>query len=171
MNYLIFLLSIFNLSFAGMYNGKHAYLHAQILNNLINEVSKKYNVEVYSKGGSFVYNLKKFNISFRYRKCIDLISAERMYIEINELILKRYNSDLSIRPYLDVYPFTPSRVELGLWFSKNKCVGDIISIIRYSDNIIYSYLNEDGTDKDVRSNYQSLYNHAYGLIESQDGCN
>lgn len=142
----------------GTCSNQHTIIHGRILNSLIKEISSEYDVEVYSKGGSFIRNLKEFNLSFRYRYPIDNFSAQKMYYEIYEKIAKRYNQDLSIRPYLDIYPFN-SRIEVGLWFSANRDTNQILSIRRYTKSLLYQISNGDGTETDYRCSYEDLKNY------------
>lgn len=85
-----------------------------------------------------------------------------MFVDINEKILEKYNSDLKIKPFLDVYPFEGSRIGLGLWFPQNKKEGSIVSMHRYGNKISYEIVTVTGSTRTENESYDSLYNSVYG---------
>lgn len=158
------LLTIF-FSFCESREPEYIYLNQRIVKSLVKEIASEYNLELYCSGGGFFTNVEKISLSFYCPYVLDVPSVEKMFVDISEKILNRYNTDLSIRPYLSSFPFTGSQIELGLRFPRNKNEGSIESIHRYGNTVLYHIVNLDGSTKREKETYTQLYNSVYGNNE------
>ena len=67
-------------------------------------------------GGSFYSNVKSIALTFTINQSPSLPEARKIYTELVEAIVEKYNANEKIRPYLDNYPFLPKNVEILLLF-------------------------------------------------------
>lgn len=152
-------------SFCEAREPQYVYLNQRLVKSLVKEIASEYNLKLYCSGGGFFRNIEKISLSFYCPYQLDATSIEKMFVDISEKILKKYNADISIRPYLSSYPFEGSQIELGLRFPQNRCEGSIESIHRYGNNVLYYIVNNDGSTKREKETYAQLYNSVYGNNE------
>ena len=120
-------------------------------------------------GGSFYTNVKSVGLTFYTNKTITLPEVRKIFVEMNEDLIARYNSNEAIRPYLDNYPFTLKNVEISLLFGKINTTTDetIVKAVHSVNGFIYYRLVPPG-NSDKTEQFEEPYNDAYRLIYGRD---
>lgn len=118
-------------------------IHGRILNSISYDLSNNYNLEIYSKGGCLQKNIESFSVAFRYPFPIGLNSAKKLFVDVMEKFYCEYNSNSDVRPYLDIYPFERSRINITIRFKGNLNTGDVNIIRNYKNEVIVEYYNDD----------------------------
>ena len=133
------------------------------------EIKKKRDLDCVGYGGAFYTNVKKINLTFYTKKTITLPEARRIFVEMNEDLIARYNSNEAIRPYLDNYPFTLKNVKISLLFGKINTTTDetIVKAVHSVNGFIYYTLVPPG-NSDKTEQFEEPYNDAYRLIYGRD---
>jgi hypothetical protein len=94
-------------------------------------------------------------------------------IKINEDLLRRYNENEEIRPYLKNYPFTAMNLEIGILLTDEK--GNLLfkssgkellsAVYQFSGNIIYQILNEEKPY--LQDVFEETYEEAFSIVRNQ----
>ena len=61
-------------------------------------------------------DIQKVNSHYESFECLTVDEARRLYVDVVEGYLERYNQNEEIRPYLHNYPFTVDNVEVMIGF-------------------------------------------------------
>lgn len=72
------------------------------------------------EGGAMMGDIQEVFAHYIIRKEMSLVDARKLYIEVAEEFIKRYNDDEKIRKYLHNYPFTIENVELDISFENEQ---------------------------------------------------
>lgn len=98
----------------------YVHLARKILNECSKEVEKKYKLKRITTGGSLAYDVRQVVIGFLYPAEATIPEARRIYVEIAEVFIKKYNGSKELRPYLRDYPFTLEHLALSIYFRNPK---------------------------------------------------
>ena len=172
--YLIFILSLFISScYAKMDYPDLAY---GIVNNYSKEIKNKYNLKGFGKGGCMIDAVQSVFISYTSNQKVDIETARILFINVDEGLIKKFNEDEQIRPFLANYPFTYNNIELDLSFFENDGSeyddGHISFVTLIKGNICYAI-----HDPSIRNNnplvivHRENYEEALKIVrESRNQC-
>lgn len=127
-------------------------LSNKISKNFIIEMETKYNIKYAGGGGAFATNVKEIALTFMVLDPLTLSQGRRLYIELVEELLKRYNSNEEIIPYLNNYPFTYMNTEIDLIFKCRNPQPDTptlcsISLSQKNGFIYYEFVGSENSFK------------------------
>lgn len=134
---------------------------------LIKCIEKEHGVRCFMKGGKMMDKIEEIDLSFLSSYDITNEAAEKIFVDIMNYILNSYNSDEKIRPYLVNYPFKSSNIELSLHFEDRNEKGQILSMSKLNDNVIYRISNGNSTFHRERESYSRLYQSVYGTSQAK----
>ena len=98
-------------------------LAVNIVQNKASEtIASSFEIIPCGSGGIMQYEIKGLSLHFQSFRAIDLNSARKLIVESSQIFLNEVNSSEAIRPYLEEYPFPPSRIDITISFhnSNNK---------------------------------------------------
>jgi hypothetical protein len=136
-----------------------------ILNKYSNFLQKTEGFEVFGTGGAMTTNVKSVFVSYVSNKNVGLEEARKIYISVIENLVKEYNNDKEIRPYLNDYPFTYNNIDLHISFkNKGNYIGNKkIAFILKAKGIIYYDIFDEKLD-DFIDIYQEPYEEGLKII-------
>lgn len=132
-------------------------------------MKKKYGLDVYGSGGSFLNEVREISITFASDRKVKIKGARELVVACTEELLKRINEDKDIRPYLSHYPFTTAGVYVSVCFfdEKGKDVqSPFISDVGVSMHGIVHYDVEKGryrSEEILREPYQEALRKVHGI--------
>jgi hypothetical protein len=118
----------------------------QIINLYIKDMKEQYGLKCFGSGGGFLNKVNEIIISFETQGPKNKKELRELVIKINEDLLKRYNENEEIRPYLKNYPFTAKNLRIGILLTDEK------------GNAIH---NKGSNKEGLRAVYQSWGNISY----------
>lgn len=80
------------------------------------ELKKQKGLYLAGSGGAMMNDIQKVNAHYVAFKNLSIKEARRLYVEVVEGYLTRYNQNEPIRPYLHTYPFTVDNIEVMIAF-------------------------------------------------------
>jgi hypothetical protein len=80
------------------------------------EAKKKYGFDVFATGGRMCESVECVFISYSSNQKLNVAQTRELFVEIEEELIRKYNENEEIRPYLDNFPFTSNNIELSLTF-------------------------------------------------------
>ena len=114
------ILSIFLLFFSNPFADKkpdYIKLSHKISDPFVIETKKKRGLSCVGHGGALSSNVKQIVLTFYDPKPATISEARRIFVEMSEDLIARYNSNEPIRPYMDNYPFTLKNIEILILFA------------------------------------------------------
>jgi hypothetical protein len=119
---------------------KYGKLSNKILHGYSAELKKK-GIMLVGEGGAMMGDIQSVFMHYFVPGEFSLNDARKMYVEVAEEYIKRYNDDEKIRPYLHNYPFNISNIELEISFKDEKGNpqenGYVAYISRSNKNLVY----------------------------------
>lgn len=79
-------------------------------------LKKEKKIHLVGCGGAMAGDIKKVNSSYVSSEIMTLVDARRLFVEITEGYICRYNQNEEIRPYLHDYPVTDGNFKIMIGF-------------------------------------------------------
>jgi len=98
------------------FKAPHSKLSDKIYIPYNKELKKQKNLYLVGSGGAMMGGVRKVNAHYDAFKNLTVEEARRLYVEVIEGYLTRYNQNERIRPYLYDYPFTIANLEVDIAF-------------------------------------------------------
>ena len=145
---------------------KHIDLSAKIRKTFTQEIAKEYSLEPMGYGGGYIDTINKVYIAFTTQRTINLDQARIEYVNIISELLKAYNHNKEVRPYLQNYPFTPSNVEIFIIYNDDDKVNipDRVYTVNMSEGVISFRINNEPSaahENYVRETFEEAYFKVY----------
>lgn len=99
---------------------KYCRLSDKITNKYNKELKEQKGLFLIGSGGAFMYDIKKIGLSYISLSKLTVDEARKLFVEVEEGYLKRYNENEEIRPYLHNFPFTIENLELMIIFDEKR---------------------------------------------------
>ena len=163
----LIMLSFFNS--CGSNEPEYIRLSDKISDPFVAETKKKRDLDCVGYGGAFYTNVKAVNLTFETKKTITLPEVRRIFVEMSEDLIARYNANEAIRPFMDNYPFTLKNVRISLLFGERNTnpTQTIVEGVFSVNGFIYYTLVPPG-NSDKTEQFEEPYNDAYRLIYGRD---
>jgi hypothetical protein len=115
--YLIFTILIASLLMSFSFFRKKNYIDVavEIRNKVGKELAKKHRMDVIAMGGAMMDQVSEIALSFQMYRLLTQDEARTIMVDCSEAILKAFNENEAIRPYLSNYPFTPSNLDVTIY--------------------------------------------------------
>src|ERR1700722_6640758 len=84
------------------------------------ELRKQKHLYLMGSGGAMMDDIQKVNAHYVSFERLNIEEARKLYIEVTEGYLCRYNQNEQIRPYLHNYPFTIDNLEVMIGFENEQ---------------------------------------------------
>ncbi|MCB1114001.1 MAG: hypothetical protein KDK62_04530 [Chlamydiia bacterium] len=145
----------------------HVRLSRQISDPYISEMSKQYCFKYFGGGGAFLNTVNEISIIFVSPYVISLDECRLQYVRMIETLLKKYNSNEEIRPYLGNYPFEPKNLEILIVYNldPNLSIPNRVYSVTMINGVIFFEIKD--TDSVAPENYikepfEEAYFKVYG---------
>ncbi len=142
-------------------------LSKKIFFDYARDVKREYNLNLSKVGGAMMHDVKQVFAGFTGVRSVTHEEARRLYVEVLEGFLDRYNSSEEIRPYLHDYPFGVSNIELMLSFvDENRGrpeYGKMALVFVGKDQTIY-YETYNHQNKDFETLFSEPYTEAREIV-------
>jgi len=135
---LMFILTIFLSSCSSDPEPEHVILSGKITKKFAEDLKKDKNYLYMGGGGGFQQKINLVTLTFRVNEKVTIDQARKMYVKYNEELVKRFNEDEEIRPYLKNYPFTHKNVKVNFIYfpdDYNSEIPIVRSIYKTSQNL------------------------------------
>lgn len=113
--YAILLLLVFMIS-TNFSEPKYCKLSDRIFIPYNKELQKQKNLYLTGSGGAMMGDIQKINAHYTSFDLLNVEEARRLFVEVAEGYLHRYNQNEPIRPYLHNYPFAIGNFEITISF-------------------------------------------------------
>lgn len=87
----------------------------QIEKETVKELESTYKMQVSGSGGGAMFGINTVMLAFTIERPITIEEARAILVGSMKIYLENINKNKAIRPYLEEYPFTPSRVEFSFF--------------------------------------------------------
>lgn len=84
------------------------------------EICRKNKIYLVGKGGAMMNDIQTVNAHYVSLELLTIEQARRLYVDVIEGYLCRYNQNVQIRPYLHDYPFTVENLDVTIRFENGK---------------------------------------------------
>lgn len=115
----------------------------KIVSQFLKEMQAKEKIYCSGLGGGSRGEINTISIYWDSSKKVKKNEARRMIIFVTEELLKRFNSNKTIRPYLHNYPFGIENVDLHIGFNKDYKDPEQVEYVSLGKNKIYYYNFEE----------------------------
>ncbi len=139
----------------------------QIVNPYCKYLKNHYKLYCYGKGGGFLRNVNNIQLAFNGYKNLSVEEARVLVVECAEELLKRFNADEKIRPYLSHYPFTEEGLSLILGFDQEngrEVDSNFIALALACNKKIY-YQTYNHETKQLEDLYEESYQTALEIVK------
>ena len=130
-----------------------------VMRSSTKKIAKELNLVCDGSGGGMPYNVREMELSFVSYQKGSIEKARELVVKATGIFLKGVNSNEKIRPFLDVYPFTPDRAQISISFAKKNSGeykdGSIVFAFQVKNRIYYC---SNGSEPEP---YQTLYEEPY----------
>lgn len=99
---------------------KYCQLSDRIFITYNKELKKQRGLYLEGKGGAMMHDVEKVIASYISLDRMSIKEARKLYIDVIEGYICRYNQNKQIRPYLRDYPFTVDNVEVMIGFENEE---------------------------------------------------
>jgi len=135
---------------------------------------KKFGFDLVGLGSGGPTKITKFNFVYASYRKVDVNEARRIFFELREDVLNIVNSDESIRPELDHYPFKFEDIDLSISFFKQNNFGEFVRppyiahifYIKEKNKIYYCFYNEKA-ERSFKDKYIEPYEEALKIIQAE----
>jgi hypothetical protein len=113
------------------------------------EICNKNGLHLVGKGGAMMDDVQQVNAHYVSYDRLTVEEARRLYVDVAEGYLSRYNQNEEIRPYLHNYPFTINNFKIMIGFENenhqhmDKGFVAVVSNIESKGIIYYSSYNHE----------------------------
>jgi hypothetical protein len=122
--------------------------------NYNKELCVKKNLILVGKGGGMMDDVEKVSASYISFEKMNVEEVRRLYVEVSEGYISRYNKSEQIRPYLHNYPFKISNFDIMISFRDPTREGDrhrgegFVTLVfnGKNDQIVYYAYNHENED-------------------------
>jgi hypothetical protein len=137
------------------------------------ELCKKRNLFLVGSGGAMMDDIQKVNASYFSFEKMTVEDARKLYVDIAEGYISRYNKNEQIRPYLHNYPFTIDNFHILIGFldpsrtqSRHRGDGFVAMVVNSKKNRIF-YCAYDHEKKKFVDLYEEPYETARAIVLSE----
>lgn len=116
---ILFFLLVFSVNYLYA-TGKHVKISNKIISKYNRELKRQKKLLLVGEGGSYMGDIQDIGFSYITYEKMDLDQARRLYIEVTEGYLSRFNENEEVRPYMHTYPFTIDNLQVMLAFENEK---------------------------------------------------
>lgn len=125
-------------------------------------------------GGAMMDDIQKVNAHYTSFERLTVEQARRLYVEVAEGYLCRYNQNEQIRPYLHNYPFTIDNVDVMIGFENEQrqhMDQGFVALMYVSKNHRLLYRGYDHERRSFTDLYEEPYETARDIVlkENQSG--
>ena len=92
----------------------------QVEKETVKRLESTYKMDACGSGGGAMYGINTVMLAFTIERPITIEEARAILVGSMEIYLENINKNKIIRPYLEEYPFSPSRVELEFYVHSQK---------------------------------------------------
>ena len=146
----------------------------KIVSQYIKDMRKHYGLYSFGSGGGFFECVNKIMVSFTLVGERNIDELRELTVLATEDLLKRFNSDEKIRPFLKNYPFTEKNIRIAIYLIDkegkgiiNKGTGKELlgSVIQSYGTLWYQIENED---KPFRQDvFEEPYRDAFNIVKNR----
>ena len=116
----IFILILLFLPICAFSKSLHVKLSDKIYNAYNKELKNKRNLYLVGSGGGMMHDIKEVFAAYVSFERLNVNEARKLYVEVVEGYLSKYNQDEKVRPYLHNFPFTVDNVDVKISFEDEK---------------------------------------------------
>jgi hypothetical protein len=92
----------------------------EIVDNYLIDMKSYHGLRCFGRGGGFMEKVNVISISFTLQGQRNQMELREIIVSITEDLLKRYNNNQEIRPYLKNYPFTAENLRIAIYLVDDK---------------------------------------------------
>ncbi len=141
----------------------------RIVSKYIKEIKKEHGFDLTILGGGMMGAVNLVTIGFAIQQNIDKDQGRRIATECVEKLLKQYNENEQIRPFLKNYPFNTSNIEMYFRFideSRDRVDKKYIALITVGNNIV-RYARFDSETKRFFNHREETFEEALRIVEAE----
>ncbi len=145
----------------------------KISSSYCQELSRNKGLYLTGSGGAMVDDIKKINVHFDSFASLSVEEARKLYVEVAEGFLKRYNENEAVRPYLHNYPFKLENLELMISFTdetrKRRSEGLVALVFNARKDLLF-YYGYDEKENQLYEIYEESYSQAIEMTKQGSFC-
>lgn len=123
-----------------------------------NEICAVHHCQVNAKGGGMMRDVKLVSYQFGFERAVSLEEARTLLVDCMQRVLRTFNEDEKVRPYLHNYPMDSNNLRLGIVFT------DDLGRDHLTPNVCYCFLFE--RDGETYIHYSQALSHDCNGYES-----
>ncbi len=147
----------------------------RIVNQYLKDMKDLYGLNCFGCGGGFLNKVNEIIISFKIQGPKNREELRELVIKITEDLLRRYNDNEKIRPYLKNYPFTDRNVRIGILLTDEKGISfhnkgadkeRLCAVYQFWGSICYQILNEEKPY--LQDVFEETYEEALSIVKNNN---
>ncbi len=141
----------------------------RMVSKYVKEIKKEYGFQVDVIGGGMMGAVNLVTIGFAVQQNVDKNQGRRIAVECVEKLLKKYNENEQIRPFLKNYPFDTSNIKMYLSFideNRDRVDKKYIALITIGNNVV-CYSKYDPETKWFFDDQEESYDEALRIVEAE----
>ncbi len=131
------------------------------------ELKKQKNLFVCGSGGAMMGDIQSVHASYISFERFNVEQARRLYVEVMEGYISRYNANEKIRPYLHNYPVTIDNFEVMIGFENEQrkhMDGGFVALMFIAKNHRLLYCTYDHEKQEFVDLYEETYEQAREIV-------
>ena len=152
---------------------KYCKLSDKILFPYSRTLYKDYHLILEGHGGAMMIDIQKINAHYLAYERLNVNEARRLFVEVIEGLLCRYNQNMQIRPYLHNYPFTIENLNITIRFEHGKLADmgeEFVALVFVGKNNQLIFRAYDSRSDKYIPLYTESYEVARDMVLSEYKC-
>lgn len=143
----------------------------KITSEYVKRIEKEYQMRHSGGGGALCYDIKKVTIAFDSDATPTLEESRKFHVFLVTELLKLYNNDESVRPYLHNYPFTAKNLTIQVFYNDKRpnVVQDQVYTVNMDQGKFTYQIKYEGCMKDfsLKNYYHETFEEAYFKVHGR----
>jgi hypothetical protein len=173
--FFLFMVSILAFSCDMLSEPKYIRMSDKIVSRHLNKMKQQYSLKCIGNGGGFMHSVNQIILSYNLNGPKSIEEIRTLLVITTEDLLKAYNEDEKIRPFLKNFPFTVSNISVdivlvdqnGISLKNEGLNKDIIwGGFQLSGKVFYSIINEEKPS--TQKIHSETYEEALKIVKNQN---
>ncbi len=146
----------------------------RIVSEYLQEMEKKYDLHCIGNGGGFLDKVNEVIIYFTTTGPKNIEKVRELLVLMTEDLLRRYNENEEIRPFLKNYPFTSKNLSMGITLKNQEGreitnPGNSVELLwgAFQNNGIISFVIENEAHPYLQNVFEETYEEAFSIVRNQ----
>ncbi len=142
----------------------------KVLNSVAKTLSRRHGMSCVGSGGAMMYQVEYLDLTFSMNRPLDKDEARNIIIDAVDEFLKAVNNDIKLRKFLEVYPYGPKNISVGIMlrnYDGTKLFHPQLGTVGFvNGNVLYLTDDKENSWK-YKEEIEESYDEAKRILEEQ----